>query len=616
MIIATAGHVDHGKTSLLQALTGVDADRLPEEKRRGMTIDLGYAYWPQPDGRVIGFIDVPGHEKFLANMLSGIGGIHHALLVVACDDGVMPQTREHLLLLTLAGQPPLSVALTKADRVDAVRIAEVQQQVAELTRQLGWSAVPQFVTSSTTQQGVEALRQHLSNLREPEFETGRRFRLAIDRAFTLKGSGLVVTGTALAGEVTVGDTLWLSRLNLPVRVRSLHAQNQSVTRAQAGERIALNIVGDVEKAQIARGDWLLAQPHPQGTQRSIVALRLLHPLKNASQPVHLHHAASHATGRLTLLAENLAELVLNEPLWLAENDQLIIRDSNAQQTLGGGRVVLLNNKKRGKRQPDYLNWLQQLAAAESDEASLQAHLTHHPTELAEIAWARQLNDEALHVLVGKVAPVRLGSALMAAEQAAAWQLRLLEALAAFHQQHPEVPGIGRDRLRRVALPHQPPEQVIALIDQLLSQGHLQHQHGWLHLPDFEPRFNPQEEALWQQVGPLFSDQPLWVRDIATASQQDEETIRSLLLTAARLGHITAIVRDRYYRSDQIQIFADLIRQRAANGGSTSAADFRNQLGTGRKIAVQILEFFDRSGFTRRRGNDHLLRDARLFDTSA
>lgn len=616
MIIATAGHVDHGKTSLLQALTGVDADRLPEEKRRGMTIDLGYAYWPQPDGRVIGFIDVPGHEKFLANMLSGIGGIHHALLMVACDDGVMPQTREHLLLLTLAGQPPLSVALTKADRVDAVRIAEVQQQVAELTRQLGWSAVPQFVTSSTTQQGVEALRQHLSNLLEPEFETGRRFRLAIDRAFTLKGSGLVVTGTAFAGEVTVGDTLWLSRLNLPVRVRSLHAQNQSVTRARAGERIALNIVGDVEKAQIARGDWLLAQPQPQGTQRLIVALRLLHPLKNASQPVHIHHAASHATGRLTLLADNLAELVLNEPLWLAENDQLIIRDSNAQQTLGGGRVVLLNNKKRGKRQPDYLNWLQQLAAAESDEASLQAHLTHHPTELAELAWARQLNDEALHALVGKVAPVRLGSALMAAEQAAAWQLRLLEALAAFHQQHPEVPGIGRDRLRRVALPHQPPEQVIALIDQLLSQGHLQHQHGWLHLPDFEPRFNPQEEALWQQVGPLFSDQPLWVRDIATASQQDEETLRSLLLTAARLGHITAIVRDRYYRSDQIQIFADLIRQRAANGGSTSAADFRNQLGTGRKIAVQILEFFDRSGFTRRRGNDHLLRDARLFDTSA
>ncbi|MFJ5161579.1 selenocysteine-specific translation elongation factor [Pantoea sp. NPDC088449] len=616
MIIATAGHVDHGKTALLQALTGVDADRLPEEKRRGMTIDLGYAYWPQPDGRVLGFIDVPGHEKFLANMLAGIGGIHHALLVVACDDGVMPQTREHLQLLSMAGQPPLSVALTKADRVDEARIAEVQQQVAQLTQQLGWLAVPQFVTSSHTQHGIDALRRHLSPLQEPAFDTRYRFRLAIDRAFTLKGTGLVVTGTALSGEINVGDTLWLSSLNVPLRVRALHAQNQSVTRAQAGERIALNIVGDVEKAQIARGDWLLAEPQPQGTTRLTVALRLLQPLKSTSQPIHVHHAASHVTGRIMLLADNLAEIVLNEPLWLAENDRLIIRDSNAQQTLGGARVLLLNSKKRGKRQADYLAWLQQLAASEGDDANLRAHLTYQPTESAELSWARQLTAPALNALIEHIAPVQLGNALMSAEQAAAWQQTLLEALAHFHQQHPEVPGIGQDRLRRVAMSHQPAAWVFALIEQLLAQGQLQQRQGWLHLPDFEPRFNPQEEIVWQQVGPLFSDQPLWVRDIALTLQQDEQTIRSLLLTAARLGHITAIVRDRYYRSDQIQIFADLIRQRAAQGGSTSAADFRNQLGTGRKVAVQILEFFDRSGFTRRRGNDHLLRDARLFPTSS
>ncbi|WP_345827566.1 selenocysteine-specific translation elongation factor [Pantoea sp. BRR-3P] len=616
MIIATAGHVDHGKTALLQALTGVDADRLPEEKRRGMTIDLGYAYWPQPDGRVLGFIDVPGHEKFLANMLAGIGGIHHALLVVACDDGVMPQTREHLQLLSMAGQPPLSVALTKADRVDEARIAEVQQQVAQLTQQLGWLAVPQFVTSSHTQHGIDALRRHLSTLQEPAFDTRYRFRLAIDRAFTLKGTGLVVTGTALSGEINVGDTLWLSSLNVPLRVRALHAQNQSVTRAQAGERIALNIVGDVEKAQIARGDWLLAEPQPQGTTRLTVALRLLQPPKSTSQPIHVHHAASRVTGRIMLLADNLAEIVLNEPLWLAENDRLIIRDSNAQQTLGGARVLLLNSKKRGKRQADYLAWLQQLAASEGDDANLRAHLTYQPRESAELAWARQLTPPALDALMENVAPVQLGNALMSAAQAANWQQTLLEALAHFHQQHPEVPGIGQDRLRRVAMSHQPAAWVFALIEQLLAQGQLQQRQGWLHLPDFEPRFNPQEEIVWRQVGPLFSDQPLWVRDIALTLQQDEQTIRSLLLTAARLGHITAIVRDRYYRSDQIQIFADLIRQRAAQGGSTSAADFRNQLGTGRKVAVQILEFFDRSGFTRRRGNDHLLRDARLFPTSS
>ncbi|MBU6518707.1 selenocysteine-specific translation elongation factor [Pantoea sp. B270] len=616
MIIATAGHVDHGKTALLQALTGVDADRLPEEKRRGMTIDLGYAYWPQPDGRTLGFIDVPGHEKFLANMLAGIGGIHHALLVVACDDGVMPQTREHLQLLSLAGQPPLSVALTKADRVDAARIAEVQQQVAQLTQQLGWPAAAQFVTSSHTLQGIETLRQHLSSLNAPAFEPGRRFRLAIDRAFTLKGTGLVVTGTALSGEVRVGDTLWLSSLNLPLRVRALHAQNQPVTRAQAGERIALNIVGDVEKAQITRGDWLLAQPRPAGTQRLIVALRLLQPLKTASQPVHLHHAASHVTGRLTQLTDDVAELVLSQPLWLAENDRIIIRDSNAQHTLGGGRVLLCDSKKRGKRQPDYLQWLQQLAAARDDSASLQAHLAYQPAAYDELGWARQLTAPALDALLLPLNPVRLGTSLMSDTMASAWQQRLREALSAFHQQHPELPGIGHDRLRRVALPHAPVPLVPGLIDQMLAQGELRQKQGWLHLPDFAPRFNPQEATLWQQVEPLFSDQPLWVRDIADALQQDEAQIRGLLLTAARLGHITAIVRDRYYRSAQIQIFADLIRQRAAAGGSTSAADFRNQLGTGRKVAVQILEFFDRSGFTRRRGNDHLLRDARLFTPSA
>lgn len=612
MIIATAGHVDHGKTALLQALTGINADRLPEEQRRGMTIDLGYAYWPQPDGRVMGFIDVPGHEKFLANMLAGIGGIHHALLVVACDDGVMPQTREHLQLLSLAGQPPLSVALTKADRVDSARIEEVQLQVAQLTQQLGWADVAQFVTSSTTLQGIEALRQHLTRLPEPVFNPRQRFRLAIDRAFTLKGTGLVVTGTALGGEVSIGATLWLTGVNQPVRVRALHAQNQAVARAQAGQRIALNIVGEVEKAQITRGDWLLSQPQEHGTTRLTLALNLLQSQKNASQPVHIHHAASHVTGRLTVLSDQLGELVLSSPLWLADNDRLILRDSNAQYTLGGGRVLLLNSKKRGKRHPDYLAWLQQLTLATDDETNLRVHLRQQPADYSEFAWARQLTPTAMDGLLASIAPVRLHHALLDPVQVSRWQQQLHDALDHFHQQHPEQPGIGHDRLRRMALPQAPAELVLALTDQMLAQGLIQQRHGWLHLADFEPRFNPQEERLWQQAGPLFGDQPLWVRDMASALQQNEQTVRELLLTAARLGHITAIVHDRYYRSDQIQIFADLIRQRAALGGSTTAADFRNQLGTGRKVAVQILEFFDRSGFTRRRGNEHLLRDPRLF----
>lgn len=215
MIIATAGHVDHGKTTLLQAITGVNADRLPEEKKRGMTIDLGYAYWPQPDGRVLGFIDVPGHEKFLSNMLAGVGGIDHALLVVACDDGVMAQTREHLAILQLTGNPQLTVALTKADRVDEARINEVREEVLAALSEYGFKDAALFVTVATEGRGIDALRDHLQQIPSREHASHHRFRLAIDRAFTVKGAGLVVTGTALSGEVNVGDTLWLTGVNNP-----------------------------------------------------------------------------------------------------------------------------------------------------------------------------------------------------------------------------------------------------------------------------------------------------------------------------------------------------------------------------------------------------------------
>ncbi|HAY7630010.1 TPA: selenocysteine-specific translation elongation factor, partial [Shigella sonnei] len=310
MIIATAGHVDHGKTTLLQVITGVNADRLPEEKKRGMTIDLGYAYWPQPDGRVPSFIDVPGHEKFLSNMLAGVGGIDHALLVVACDDGVMAQTREHLAILQLTGNPMLTVALTKADRVDEARVDEVERQVKEVLREYGFAEAKLFITAATEGRGIDALREHLLQLPGREHASQHSVRLAIDRAFTVKGAGLVVTGTALSGEVKVGDSLWLTGVNKPMRVRALHAQNQPTETAHAGQRIALNIAGDAEKEQINRGDWLLADAPPEPFTRVIVELQTHTPLTQW-QPLHIHHAASHVTGRVSLLEDNLAELVFD-----------------------------------------------------------------------------------------------------------------------------------------------------------------------------------------------------------------------------------------------------------------------------------------------------------------
>lgn len=439
MIIATAGHVDHGKTTLLQAITGVNADRLPEEKKRGMTIDLGYAYWLQPDGRVLGFIDVPGHEKFLSNMLAGVGGIDHALLVVACDDGVMAQTREHLAILQLTGNPTLTVALTKADRVDDTRVQEVQQQVEDVLREYGFSQATLFVTAANEGRGIEVLREHLQQLPAREHARDQSFRLAIDRAFTVKGAGLVVTGTALSGEVNVGDTLWLTGVNASVRVRGLHAQNQASEYAHAGQRIALNIVGDAEKEQLNRGDWLLSDAPPEPFTRVIVALESHVPLTQW-QPLHIHHAASHVTGRVSLLEDNLAELVFDTPLLLADNDRLVLRDISARATLAGARVVALNPPRRGKRKPEYLQWLASLAAAKDDGAALAVHLQRGAVNLPDFAWARQLNGDGMRSLIHQHGFIQAGYSLLNAEVAARWQRKILDTLATYHEQHRDEPG--------------------------------------------------------------------------------------------------------------------------------------------------------------------------------
>lgn len=611
MIIATAGHVDHGKTTLLQAITGINADRLPEEKSRGMTIDLGYAYWPQPDGRVLGFIDVPGHEKFLSNMLAGVGGIDHALLVVACDDGVMAQTREHLAILQLTGNPTLTVALTKTDRVDTARIEEVRHEIADVLREYGFEEVTLFETAATEGLGIDALRDHLRQLSARDRMEHQRFRLAIDRAFTVKGAGLVVTGTALSGDVRVGDTLWLTGKDTPMRVRGLHAQNQPVEQAHGGQRIALNIVGAAEKDDLNRGDWLLSEAPPEPSERVIVELQSHAPL-GQWQPLHIHHAASHITGRVSLLENNLAELVLDTPLWLADNDRLVLRDISAKVTLAGARVVTLNSPRRGKRKAEYLAWIAALALAKDDAQALAVHLSRDAVKLGEFGWARQLSVPGLQQLIAKPGFILAGDSLLDAPLAARWQRKLLDALAIYHEQHKDEPGPGRERLRRIALPMEDEALVLTLIEQMRESGTIASHHGWLHLPDHKAGFTDEQQAIWLKAAPLFGDEPWWVRDLATQTGTDENTMRIALRLAAQQGMITAIVKDRYYRNDRIVAFASMIRELDLEKGSACAADFRDKLNVGRKLAIQILEYFNRIGFTRRRGNDHLLRDALLF----
>jgi selenocysteine-specific elongation factor len=366
MIIGTAGHVDHGKTALVRALTGIDTDRLKEEKARGISIDLGFAYLPAPNGAVLGFVDVPGHEKFVHNMLAGAGGIDFALLVVAADDGVMPQTREHLAIVDLLSISRGLVALTKIDLVADDRREAVRAEIAralEATSLTGSDIVP---VSAVSGEGIEALRDRLFAQAQATEHTPAqgRFRLAVDRSFTLTGVGTVVTGTVLSGTIAVGDQVTVSPSGLSARARSIHAQNRAAERGQAGERCALNLAGEgIAKDLFHRGDVVLDPALHAPTDRIDAHLRLLaSERKPIAQwtPVRLHHAAAEVGTRVVLLGDEpitpgdqgVVQLVLERPIAAAVGDRFVLRNTSAQRTIGGGVLLDLRGPVRKRRTPE------------------------------------------------------------------------------------------------------------------------------------------------------------------------------------------------------------------------------------------------------------------------
>ncbi|HSI57044.1 MAG TPA: selenocysteine-specific translation elongation factor, partial [Ideonella sp.] len=375
MIVGTAGHIDHGKTTLVRALTGVDTDRLPEEKQRGITIELGYAFLDAGDAQTerIGFIDVPGHERFVHTMLAGASGIDYALLLVAADDGVMPQTREHLAVLSLLGLRRGAVVVTKTDRVDAARLADVHAQVHELLAPSSLADAPVLDVSAYRQLGVDELKTLLQGEARGTPAHPRQqdaFRLAIDRAFTLAGVGTVVTGTVHAGQVQVGDELALTPApaNTPLlRVRSLHAQNQPVAGAHAGQRCAVALAG-IAKEAISRGQWLVAPAVALATERLDVSLSLWPGEAKALRtgtPVHVHIGASDTLATVAVLKPPgdetlapgetaLAQLVLRSPIAAWHGDRVVVRDASASRTLAGGSVLDPHAPTRYRRTPQRL----------------------------------------------------------------------------------------------------------------------------------------------------------------------------------------------------------------------------------------------------------------------
>jgi selenocysteine-specific elongation factor len=628
MIIALAGHVDHGKTALIQALTGIDGDRLPEEKRRGMTIDLGFAHLRLPSGTTVGFVDVPGHERFLSNMLAGVLSIDSVLLVIAADDGPMPQTREHLAILRLTGVADLAAVISKIDRVDAARLDATRTAVRMLLDDAGLAGAPVLEASSVTGAGIAAVHAHIEAqaAARPTPDNMGRFRMAIDRGFTPAGAGLVVTGTVAAGIVSVGDRLLLSPSRLAARVRGIQVYNEPATEARSGDRCALAISGPrIERAKLRRGDWLIDPSLHAPTQRIDALVRATgeRAPRHATR-VQVHFGAASLTGRvLVRKGSDLAPgesgfvtLALDRPSVCLHGDRLILRDESTGRVTAGGHVVDPFSPERRIRR-------------ESRQASLSAHAIADPMDsfralLAAEGWvdprrfaqARNLrhgfaagpNSEALRI-GSDTTPILVSAA--AIEHI---RTDLVRHLARWHVAHADQMGPGKAELLRAAGPV-PANIAEAVLEVVRARGDVVRDGLAWRLPDHRPVLPPLDEVAWPGVRAalLRGDlRPPRVRELAEETRTAPEEMEELLLRFERFGRVIRIASNRFFLPETIVALGLIARDLVAEleEGAFTAAQFNQRSGIGRNLTIIVLEYLDQIGVTRRAGDlRHVVRSA-------
>ena len=629
-MIGTAGHVDHGKTALVQLLTGCDTDTLREEKERGLTIDLGFAPCRLDDERIIGIVDVPGHEKFIRNMVAGATGIDLALLVVAADDGVMPQTVEHLDVLLLLGVRHGLVALTKIDLVDAEMVEIATDEIHDLLRGTALEGAPICPVSSQTLDGLGALRDALSAAAgqcEPRPVDGI-FRLAAERAFSAKGFGTVATGIPCSGRVELGDTLEVFDLrgrSRRSRVRHLEVYGHEAQEGMSGQCVALNLA-DLALEEVGRGCVVATPGYVEPMEFLEVALRLVarprvRPLKNRTE-VHFHTGTMTTVGRLAFLddtkamepgAEAVAQIRLQHPLVVGTGDRFVIRAQDAKSGLrvvGGGRIVGTCGR-RLKRRAWVAESLRRWEAALADPARLLAEAVREartgvvPAEAARTALlpqdaAARLGQQLLEQ--GVVLQTSSGNWLHR-EHVQAMLGDLCERVAAFHAAQPQHVGPSRAALR--AQLEWPPDVFACVLEHGVAQTKLALQEDWVRLPTHEVAVSDDDRALQEQAERLLREagfRPPQAQELGQQLGLSADGARDLLVRLAQRSVAVQVADDLWFHRDAVVQAAALARRAFAERGAFTTMDFRDLLGTSRKYAVPLIDYFDALGLTHRSGN--------------
>jgi selenocysteine-specific elongation factor len=618
IIAGTAGHIDHGKTALVKGLTGIDADRLEEEKRRGITIDIGFAHLQLTPALRVGFVDVPGHERFVKNMLAGVGGIDVVLFVIAADESIKPQTREHFDICRLLGIPQGIVVLTKADLVDPDILELVRLEVEEFVAGSFLDGAPVVAVSSTTGAGLDELRHTLQQVASavPEKKVAGHFRLPLDRAFTVKGFGTVVTGTLISGSVRKEQEVELYPTGRRLRVRGVQVYGAPAEQALAGQRTALNLA-DIEPANLARGMVLAAPGVFRVTTLVDCRVDLLasaKPLKHRA-PVHFHAGTAEIEAQVRLLEGKAAlqpgqsawaRIVLREPALLLPGDRFIVRMFSPVVTIGGGVVLDTGGVRyrKGDRAGERLRTLAEAPAAGRIARLVQE--SKYGMGMAELVTRTGLLEREIEAAAGPPLIVLKHPLPWFADGAwfQAARNRLLAAVGAFHRKNPLLPGIPKQDLRGRELP----DSRAFLIDALLSQAkeiavegeNVRLASHKLVLKQDEEQARAAIERAFEQAGLAVPATP----DVLAKSGVEAARARSLLQILLREKRLIRVSDDLVFHHTAMEKLRSLLA--AHKGARFNVGTFKDWTGISRKYAIPLLEYLDRERVTHREGDERLV----------